>query len=77
MITRAQAEALLTLAESLEACERLGVEIQVSGRDSGIGSRLRLPDIRAVWRLFGPYRFLSVDRQMRSSIRRFSSTHKD
>ena len=33
MITRAQAEALLTLAESLEACERLGVEIQVSGRD--------------------------------------------
>lgn len=24
MITRAQAEALLTLAESLEACERLG-----------------------------------------------------
>ena len=25
MITRAQAEALLTLAESLEACERLGV----------------------------------------------------
>lgn len=27
MITRAQAEALLTLAESLEACERLGVEV--------------------------------------------------
>ena len=27
MITRAQAEALLTLAESLEACERLGVEL--------------------------------------------------
>lgn len=27
MITRAQAEALLTLAESLEACERVGVEI--------------------------------------------------
>ena len=25
MITRAQAEALLTMAESLEACERLGV----------------------------------------------------
>lgn len=25
MITRAQAEALLTLAESLEACERLGL----------------------------------------------------
>ena len=25
MITRAQAEALLTLAESLEACERLGI----------------------------------------------------
>lgn len=29
MITRAQAEALLTLAESLEACEREGVEINV------------------------------------------------
>lgn len=27
MITRAQAEALLPLAESLEACERLGVEV--------------------------------------------------
>lgn len=27
MITRAQAEALLTLAESLEACERVGVEM--------------------------------------------------
>lgn len=27
MITRAQAEALLTLAESLEACERLGIEV--------------------------------------------------
>lgn len=27
MITRAQAEALLTLAESLEACERLGFHI--------------------------------------------------
>lgn len=25
MITRAQAEALLTLAESLEACERVGI----------------------------------------------------
>lgn len=29
MITRAQAEALLTLAESLEACERVGVEIRL------------------------------------------------
>lgn len=28
MVTRAQAEALLTLAESLEACERLGVTIE-------------------------------------------------
>lgn len=28
MITRAQAEALLTLAESLEACERQGIEVQ-------------------------------------------------
>ena len=27
MITRTQAEALLTLAESLEACERLGVDL--------------------------------------------------
>lgn len=27
MITRAQAEALLTLAESLEACERLWIEV--------------------------------------------------
>lgn len=27
MITRAQAEALLTLAESLEACERLGLDL--------------------------------------------------
>lgn len=31
MITRAQAEALLTLAESLEACERQGVDLQVTG----------------------------------------------
>lgn len=30
MITRAQAEALLTLAESLEACERLGLTVEVS-----------------------------------------------
>jgi len=29
MITRAQAEALLTLAESLEACERLGIELPI------------------------------------------------
>lgn len=28
MITRAQAEALLTLAESLEACERVGVTLK-------------------------------------------------
>jgi hypothetical protein len=28
MITRAQAEALLTLAESLEACERSGVTLE-------------------------------------------------
>lgn len=32
MITRAQAEALLTLAESLEACERLGAYLVVPGR---------------------------------------------
>lgn len=30
MITRAQAEALLTLAESLEACERLNLNIFAS-----------------------------------------------
>jgi len=30
MITRAQAQALLTLAESLEACERLGFHIGAS-----------------------------------------------
>ena len=29
MITRAQAEALLTLAESLEACERLGIDLHL------------------------------------------------
>ena len=29
MITRAQAEALLTLAESLEACERLGMAFNI------------------------------------------------
>lgn len=29
MIARAQAEALLTLAESLEACERLGVDLML------------------------------------------------
>lgn len=32
MITRAQAEALLTLAESLEACERNGLYLTVPGR---------------------------------------------
>lgn len=31
MITRAQAEALLTLAESLEACERQGIEVYYDG----------------------------------------------
>lgn len=33
MITRAQAEALLTLAESLEACERVGVNLGANGCD--------------------------------------------
>jgi hypothetical protein len=32
MITRAQAEALLTLAESLEACQKLDVHLTVPGR---------------------------------------------
>lgn len=34
MITRAQAEALLTLAESLEACERVGVTIEQDYEDA-------------------------------------------
>ena len=33
MITRAQAEALLTLAESLEACERLEISISLPKDD--------------------------------------------
>lgn len=33
MITRAQAEALLTLAESLEACERLGMSISLPEKE--------------------------------------------
>lgn len=33
MITRAQAEALWTLAESLEACERVGVNLGANGCD--------------------------------------------
>lgn len=37
MITRAQAEALLTLAESLEACERLGTRFLVSDSMASIG----------------------------------------
>lgn len=56
MITRAQAEALLTLAESLEACERLGVVASVKvpseqfglkGIDyvSSIGLRLLLDQV--------------------------------
>lgn len=36
MITRAQAEALLTLAESLEACERLGVTIEQDYEDASV-----------------------------------------
>lgn len=34
MLTRAQAEALLTLAESLEACERQGLELLPDGNTS-------------------------------------------
>ncbi|MNR21402.1 hypothetical protein D3C85_1383010 [compost metagenome] len=37
MITRAQAEALLTLAESLEACERLGAALYLSDSMTSIG----------------------------------------
>ena len=36
MITRAQAEALLTLAESLEACERLGVTVEQDYEDPSL-----------------------------------------
>lgn len=36
MITRAQAEALLTLAESLEACERLGLKVEQESEDASI-----------------------------------------
>lgn len=36
MITRAQAEALLTLAEALEACERLEIKLTVNA-DIGQG----------------------------------------
>lgn len=43
MITRAQAEALLTLAEALEACERLGWHIGASMRQGcGIVELTRL-----------------------------------
>lgn len=42
MITRAQAEALLTLAESLEACERLGISIE--GADYGSDVALRFKE---------------------------------
>lgn len=36
MITRAQAEALLTLAEALEACERQGVTLAVDKVAPGV-----------------------------------------
>jgi hypothetical protein len=36
MITRTQAEALLTLAESLEACERLGMTVEQDYEDAYI-----------------------------------------
>lgn len=36
MIARAQAEALLTLAESLEACGNLDLHIQVPGRSETV-----------------------------------------
>jgi hypothetical protein len=41
MITRAQAEALLTLAESLEACERLGLSIEGADYGSDIALRFK------------------------------------
>ena len=36
MITRTQAEALLTLAESLETCEQLGIRISEYGDGVGV-----------------------------------------
>lgn len=58
MITRAQAEALLTLAESLEACERLGIAFLVHNNrvvlNYGLGDRqidgLYAHDIRVALR---------------------------
>ena len=40
MITRAQAEALLTLAESLEACERLGLSVEAADYGSDVALSL-------------------------------------
>lgn len=45
MITRAQAEALLTLAESLEACERQGIRV-----DPVAGLSVQIPATdRSTW----------------------------
>jgi hypothetical protein len=45
MITRAQAEALLTLAEALEACERRGVTLEAVS-----GINLEVPGLdRPLW----------------------------
>jgi hypothetical protein len=51
MITRAQAEALLTLAESLEACERLGMTVESSDLVADVGLTF---DDRATLRARGP-----------------------
>lgn len=55
MITRAQAEALLTLAESLEACERQGLSVEVSEQSRSLifrhcdgGFRVPLVEDRAI-----------------------------
>lgn len=49
MITRAQAEALLTPAESLEACEKLGVAVEhYSDVFINVGSTYRQAVITAV-----------------------------
>lgn len=67
MITRAQAEALLTLAESLEACERLGIDLHLpeSACDSAsidVGDQVEFVDdfksmtVRLAVRALTPFR---------------------
>ncbi|MNE24901.1 hypothetical protein D3C80_1182100 [compost metagenome] len=52
MITRAQAEALLTLAESLEACEREDLKLMLSPRGFELSHNFHLTNV-AVYELTG------------------------